>query len=919
MGRKVIAFWLSLAMVLSFIVVLDVIIDFTPTVKGGIIRYVNETGTGGAFTSIQDAINASNDGDTVFVYNGTYYENVVVNKTINLTGEDKDATIIDGGGSGDVVCIVTDWVNITGFTVFEGGSVFKDAGIELNNAQDCMIINNNASNSFYGIFIYYSSRNTITNNTVSNNLYGICCYSCSENNVIGNTASNNGDGIFVTSSNGNNINDNTASDNGCGISVISSSGVNVSSNNVFLNNDYGINLDSSDSNKIDSNTAQNNDYGIRLHYSDGNIITVNNISSNNWSGIYIKYSHRNIITDNTASNNDYSIELIYSTGNNITNNTLIDGGIFVFGNLLEHWNTQIIDSSNTVNSKPIYYLKNQTIGTIPTGAGQVILANCTNIKIEDQRLTNCTVGIELGFSSGNNITGNNASSNILYGIYLYKSNMNNITGNNASMNEYGFYLDSSNRNTVASNTASNNYYGLYLGSYGNNNIIENNLKNNNHGIYLEYSYENKITGNNASSNNGSGINLFRSNWVNISNNTIFLNKYYGIYLRDSSGINITNNTMVKDGIGVFGYLLVHWDSHNINTSNTVNGKPVIYWKNQKGGKVPSGAGQVILANCTKVMIENQELTYGSVGVELGFSSNNNITCNNASNNFLGICLYSSNWNEVIGNNVSNSGNGIHLVVSSNNRIDYNNIVDNLNQAYDDRSDNYWDNGYPQGGNYWSDYVGVDKFKGPNQDQPGSDGIGDTNYTIDSDSVDHYPLMEPYIHKPLENYTILKQGWNLISIPLIQATQNLTKVLEMIAGYYDSVQWYDITNINDPWKHHKVGKPYGNDLNKLNETIGFWIHITQPGDTIFIYNGTQPISNQIITLHPGWNLVGYPSLTNHNRTEGLNNLTFDTHVNAIWTYNAATQKWKEIGPSDYFELGRGYWIHAKTKCEWEVPL
>jgi hypothetical protein len=173
--------------------------------------------------------------------------------------------------------------------------------------------------------------------------------------------------------------------------------------------------------------------------------------------------------------------------------------------------------------------------------------------------------------------------------------------------------------------------------------------------------------------------------------------------------------------------------------------------------------------------------------------------------------------------------------------------------------------------------------------------------------------------PGPNSIYLHQGWNLISVPLIQGDQELTKVLESIDGYYDAVQWYDCTEKGDPWKHNKVGKSFGNDLFELNETKGFWIHITPPGDTIFLYNGTQPMMNQTIILLPGWNMVGYPSLTSHNRTEGLNNLTFGTHVDAIWTYNGATQKWKEIGPPDYFELGRGYWVHAKTKCEWEVPL
>ncbi len=170
-----------------------------------------------------------------------------------------------------------------------------------------------------------------------------------------------------------------------------------------------------------------------------------------------------------------------------------------------------------------------------------------------------------------------------------------------------------------------------------------------------------------------------------------------------------------------------------------------------------------------------------------------------------------------------------------------------------------------------------------------------------------------------NYMVLKQGWNLISVPAIQGDQSLTKVLENISGYYDAIQLYNNSDNVDKWKHYKVGKPFGNDLTEITEKMGFWIHITQPGDTIFLYNGTIPTVSPTIDIFPGWNLVGYPSLTSYNRTEGLNNLTFGSDVDSILTYDAATQKWKEIVGSNNFEMGRGYWVHAKTKCEWEVPL
>jgi len=203
-------------------------------------------------------------------------------------------------------------------------------------------------------------------------------------------------------------------------------------------------------------------------------------------------------------------------------------------------------------------------------------------------------------------------------------------------------------------------------------------------------------------------------------------------------------------------------------------------------------------------------------------------------------------------------------------------------------------------------------------------VGGNNYTIRSMAADNATNIEiPGSGNTFtfvsENYTILKQGWNLISIPLIQNNQGLIKVLETIDGYYDAVQWYDPADANDPWKHHKVGKPYGNDLFEINETMGFWVHITQPGDTIFVYNGTQPTVNQTIQLYKGWNMVGYPSLTNHNRTEGLNKLEFGTDVDAIQWHDAATGTWHSMGPDDYFVPGRGYWVHSNVEATWEVPL
>ncbi|UCE39227.1 MAG: exo-alpha-sialidase [Thermoplasmata archaeon] len=173
----------------------------------------------------------------------------------------------------------------------------------------------------------------------------------------------------------------------------------------------------------------------------------------------------------------------------------------------------------------------------------------------------------------------------------------------------------------------------------------------------------------------------------------------------------------------------------------------------------------------------------------------------------------------------------------------------------------------------------------------------------------------------QGYSVqLYEGWNLISIPFIQTDTDICSVLSSIDGSYDAVQCYNVRDNSDHWKHHQISKPsHLNDLESIDHTMGFWIHVTKPGGVLFQCSGIIPTKNQSITLKTGWNLVGYPSLNNRTRTLALNNLTIDLEVDAIWTYNASIQKWEQIGEFDYFERGRGYWVHAKTNCLWEVPL
>jgi parallel beta-helix repeat protein len=146
-------------------------------------------------------------------------------------------------------------------------------------------------------------------------------------------------------------------------------------------------------------------------------------------------------------------------------------------------------------------------------------------------------------------------------------------------------------------------------------------------------------------------------------------------------------------------------------------------------------------------ISENKIADNAYGISLDSSSDNSISGNNITNNGRGISLSYSPRNNITENNIANNEYGTVLVGYSpdyTNRIYHNNFINNTNQAQVTVGyENVWDDGYPSGGNYWSNYTGLDLFSGPYQNVTGGDGIGDTPYIIDENNTDRYPLMYPY--------------------------------------------------------------------------------------------------------------------------------------------------------------------------------
>jgi parallel beta-helix repeat protein len=235
--------------------------------------------------------------------------------------------------------------------------------------------------------------------------------------------------------------------------------------------------------------------------------------------------------------------------------------------------------------------------------------------------------------------------------------------------------------TVRNTQIENFHYGIRLYGSSSSGISGNSIINDRCGIELDSCSNNTIGGNNIA-DNGYGICLYDSFGDAISGNNITANNGDGIWLHSSSGNSISENNIINNGWGI--------------------------------------------------LFENSA-NYNSI-------SRNNIVANT---NY-GILLVGSSHNSVSENNITNNGIGIYIYGASENELWHNNFVDNIQQVdVYEYPHNIWDDGYPSGGNYWSDYTGTDSFRGPYQNETGSDKIGDTPYTIDADNTDSYPLIYPY--------------------------------------------------------------------------------------------------------------------------------------------------------------------------------
>jgi parallel beta-helix repeat protein len=510
------------------------------------------------YTTIQAAVNASSPGDTIIVSDGTYTENVMVNKALTIQSENGSANcIVQTANPSNYVFVVTaSNVTIRGFTLKNANGTGA-AGIRLQSGVGhCTISNNTASNNYCGIYLYTSSNNNLTGNTVVNNSYGIRLYASSNNNTVtANTASNNSNsGIYLYSSLYNNLTNNTASYNSAyGIHLYSSSKSNTLTNNTASNNgkgiylsiscnnntltgntvsyntQQGIYLDSSNNNNtLTGNTASYNYRGISLASSSYNNLTGNTANSNTYIGIELTSSNSNILTSNTVSNNsDYRGIYLYSSSYNTIYNNYFNNTKNAYDNGANTWNITKTSSANIIGGDWLggnYWSDYLGIDSDGDGQGDTPYSitggiNKDYLPLVEPRVHNLNTGenfstIHAAIDAENTTYGHIIqvdSGPYMENVIVHKSlTIQSAKGSGstivqaANSSEHVFNV-TADYVTISGFTVTNatgsGQAGIYLGSGVQHCTISNNtVSNNTYGIYLDSSSTNNLTANTASNN-----------------------------------------------------------------------------------------------------------------------------------------------------------------------------------------------------------------------------------------------------------------------------------------------------------------------------------------------------------------------------------------------------------------------------------
>jgi parallel beta-helix repeat protein len=299
----------------------------------------------------------------------------------------------------------------------------------------------------------------------------------------------------------------------------------------------------------------------------------------------LSLSSNNEITENVVESNTRGVDLELSPNNVLTGNMMI-GNVYNFGVSGESLNDfmNLIDTTNRVDGKPVFYILNQSDIVANSEAGYVGFINCRNITVEGLTLTDNINSILLAYTSNSRIIANNVAKN-QFGICLSSSSSNAIMGNELSGNDYGVNFNRSLDNRIRDNNILNSTYGIFLSESSKNDIAQNNITSGCISMYFSSSSDNLVYHNNLIGNRGQpcASSGYPNAWDNgypsggnYWNDQLGKDLYSGPSQNETGSDGIVDTPYILIGNNTDSYPLMHmWSPTDIEVTKLTASKTIL--------------------------------------------------------------------------------------------------------------------------------------------------------------------------------------------------------------------------------------------------------------------------------------------------------------------------------------------------------